>query len=206
MTSNIQFFPEDFDGMDDGFSIGEIARQMKSQFSESEPEEGLVSKAPSHVTVYLAGPMECFLNDELPYSIKWRNEITGLFRQSEQTFEVLDPNRGKTDGVRYVKNSKNAFEYNKHCVFVRDLEDVNRSNIVIANLSSGKVSFGTTFELGYAHAHSIPIIVILDGESDNTSFLNHPFSECAIAICYSLDEAVGITEFMFDEKRRHSNW
>jgi nucleoside 2-deoxyribosyltransferase len=205
MTSNIQFFPEDFDDTDDGFSISEIARQMKSQFSESEPEEGLGSKAPGHITVYLAGPLECFLDDELPYSIKWRNEITELFRQSEQTFEVLDPNRGKTDGVRYVQNSKNAFEYNKYCIFARDLEDVNSSNVVIANLSSGKVSFGTPFELGYAHAHSIPIIIVLD-EANKDSFLNHPFSECATAICYSLDEAVGITEFMFDEKRRNSHW
>jgi nucleoside 2-deoxyribosyltransferase len=197
MNNLIDNSPEDND-------FGPIFANIMEGF-EGDPAQVSFNPPSSNnvINVYLAGPIEQDLTVKNPYSIDWRNRITELYMQDEErVFEVFDPNDKISDGVNYILNSENEFYYNPFFIFRDCNKNVQRSDVVIANFSNLKSSpcFGAPFELGYAYGSGIPTILLLEKgfiTKNSTKIVKHPFAQSFACVCYSLQEAVDATKYLF---------
>lgn len=137
----------------------------------------------SKFTIYLAGPIE---NASIHDMTWWRGKIKTELEFTEATF--LDPTRREPvhEQMRYslTGNSKRNL-YNQ--ILTQDLMDIDRSDIIFANIRSedGR-GIGTAMEIMYAHMKRIPVIA-WSGEKDQ----HHPFYESLITEKhFHLDEAI----------------
>lgn len=143
--------------------------------------------------VYLAGPIEKELTMVNPHSILWREKVLEGFDQHHLVWDILDPTRGKKakdeqGNWSYVFGAENIFHYNPFFIFSRDLEDIDKSEIVVVNLvDAAAASIGTNFEFGYAYANEKFLIVVCP----DTQIRSHPFvSQAADIIIDSEDQIV----------------
>ncbi|HLC73237.1 MAG TPA: nucleoside 2-deoxyribosyltransferase [Candidatus Nanoarchaeia archaeon] len=82
-----------------------------------------------------------------------------------------------------VKNKNNSNE-----IFQKNIENLDKSNLVIAYLTMPEMDTGTAFELGYAYSKNIKIMAILDDiRFFNKEQLNLMI-EKSVKIVKSLDE------------------
>ena len=122
------------------------------------------------LTVYLAGPIT-----GMTYSraVDWREEF-GLMNSRIRT---LSPMRGK-DYLKQEFGDKalpGTVDYRRShvmstddAIYARDLWDVRRSDVVVANFLGAKErSSGTTFELGFARALGKLIILVIEPDGSN---------------------------------------
>ena len=138
--------------------------------------------------VYLAGKMEGLTWEE---ASGWRRD---LMRYSLSGFEVLDPMRGKN---RHAwAGPKTSVFFHHDAIITRDLNDIERSDVVIAHFNTGVIhGVGTFIELGTCIPLRKPVILIIAPES---ALRQHPFisrfprsiivSSCAeaVTILYSM--------------------
>ena len=125
---------------------------------------------------YLAGPMEGVSEDIW----KWRQQ----FKQDptlEMFTSFLDPT---------LRKAFQSQEYSANLckkVMKTDLYDVDRSDIIVANLKDrgdGKC-WGTVAEIMYAYTKNKTIIVIIEED------FKHPFIEAmATVLCHTVEEGV----------------
>jgi nucleoside 2-deoxyribosyltransferase len=118
----------------------------------------------SNKIVYLAGNIAGLTYED---AIAWRT--TAAQKLESHGYICLDPMRDK----QHLSGSIVGFTHNsQNCsaeeIFKRDIDDVNRANIVLANIST--FSIGTAFELGYAYSLGKIIVVAASG-----AVLDHPF-------------------------------
>jgi len=125
---------------------------------------------------YLCGPMEGLTPEQ---QSAWRNEATRVLNLCD--ISTLDPCRRINDPE---DNPLNAAKR----LFKCDLQDIDSSTVILANLSEslpGK-KWGSVAEIAHAHTHNKIIIVILDKGQ-----FNHPFIQCyATEIHYTLEDAI----------------
>lgn len=125
--------------------------------------------------IYLAGPISGLSWEQ---ATEWRTDLTKRFKEASTgriNYITLSPLRGK-EYLKYEKDIKDSYaDYTMStpkAITERDLNDVRRSDLIIANfLGATKVSIGTVFEIGAARALNIPIILIIE-DPINMNFLN----------------------------------
>jgi nucleoside 2-deoxyribosyltransferase len=121
-------------------------------------------------TVYLAGPITGLTYGAARHT--WRRDFPMLLPDH---IHCISPLRGKelmhragvlTPGAEY--ESQHHIE-NPKGILTRDIQDVKRCDIMVANfLGAGRPSIGTSVEFGAAHILQKPVVLIMEkGESDN---------------------------------------
>ena len=135
--------------------------------------------------IYLAGPMGGLTYKEANH---WRQFVSrSLYHASDGQIVSFSPMRG----VERPKSSETALTNNDSCrpfvtprtIIVRDYVDCQKADLIFVNFLGAKtLSIGTIMEIGFAYAHRIPIVAVI--ESDNVH-ANHPMMEEAFT--YKVD-------------------
>lgn len=144
------------------------------------------------ISVYLCGPMA---GKTLEEAAEWRKYVARVLEPLG--FRIISPIRGEEknlveDGKFTVdgegRGTKNPVMHPKS-IYTRDMFDIRQSDILLANLAGApQSSTGSTFELGYAAALSIPILMVAEKGS---VYEQHGITrEAADVVFETLDEAV----------------
>ena len=199
-----------FDDNDEAFDIDpkEGALVTPEEFlkfigniEQPKQKQNLPIKHSQAMGVYLAGPIEKDLLLTNPHSLVWRQEATALFEAREELWDVKDPCEGKwqfneSEQMVYIKNDLNQFHYNSYRIFTKDIADLSSSDIFLGNFSQmWSFSIGTLFELGFAYAQRIPIVLIA-----SKSQVEHPFlKESADIVVSTVTEAVDACAYLREQ-------
>lgn len=139
--------------------------------------------------IYLAG----LISTTRPSSLSWRKDVA---KKLGEDFLVLDPLRHTPD-LQTVSTDEglNDPRLPGDVLMALDHEDVQNSNLILANLSrhgGDRPLVGTLFELGWAYHAKIPVIGFVDTEPDDhfSLIFNHPFITSCGDIYWNLDEAL----------------
>ena len=112
-------------------------------------------------TVYLAGIID---RSNISHSCKWRDKAKDEL--AKHFFDTRSPLRGKD------LTKPSTFEPNE--IVDRDLWDILRSDIVLANISmdenTKKISLGTPCEIMFAYEHNIPVVLVSNVEQVRNHF------------------------------------
>jgi len=111
--------------------------------------------------VYLAGPISGLTYEG---GQGWRNYVT---QELPEEIRCMSPLRAKGEVLTRVGVIDGAYEENpltsQAGITTRDRLDCTRADAVLFNfLGATSVSIGTVLELGWADAHRIPIIVVME--------------------------------------------
>lgn len=146
-------------------------------------------------TIYLCGPIAGLTYPQAAFG--WRQKVRDNPRMKQlvedREVRFLDPLRGKSvlghftgplTGDTPLLPDQPLLSDN--AIVRRDRNDVRSSDLVLAYFRDGvKTSVGSMVEFGWADAHGVPIVAVLD------RYHNHLFTrELATAVCGNLDEAV----------------
>ena len=144
-------------------------------------------------TVYLAGPITGLSYGEAAQG--WREFMEYASVRNGCEWRCLSPMRGKehltgqeellaTEGQHYISTNK--------AIVTRDYNDVSTCDAMVANfLGATRVSIGTCVEFGFAHAHRVPLVLVM--EKDN--YHNHGFlTEIAGYWVQTLEEAIHVLD------------
>lgn len=175
---------------------------LKEEFSDEVGRVSANNDSRSDIVVYLAGPIEVYLEVANPYSLVWREEITALFESDPDiVWDVRNPCSGKTnfEKTRFEKRDDNTFLFNSYNVVNSDIIDVKDSDVVIFNLLNlpTKASCtGTFIEYGIAHSNNKFLIVICEEDSP---LRKHPFLyELTHCFASSVIEAFYLTKVAYE--------
>lgn len=135
--------------------------------------------------VYLAG----LISTDYAESLSWRITAEDWLCHA---FDVLTPLRGKPLDVATKDGGITTTVASSRSIVLRDREDVRRSNVILAHLStfgSPRPLVGTVVELGWAWEDRKPVVAIAD--KDDYLMRNHPFiSQFVSEYVTSLEGAV----------------
>lgn len=141
--------------------------------------------------VYLAGPIA---GGTYAQGQGWRDYVT---KELPREIRAISPLRAK--GERLVRTGVivDSYEDNpltsQRGVTARDRMDCTRADAVILNvLGATKVTIGTMIEIGWADAHRIPIILVMERSGNVHDHLM--VRECASFRVDTLDDAITICE------------
>lgn len=153
-------------------------------------------------TVYMAGPISGLNYTE---ATTWRDDVKELLKGHD--IKCLSPLRAEvhlrnhegllSDCQTVEENLKASCQVlamsTPRGVFERDKFDATHCSVMLVNLlGAKKVSIGTVIEIGLAHAHSIPIVLVIE-DKDNPH--EHAFIRESCAFRTScLNEGVAIVE------------
>jgi nucleoside 2-deoxyribosyltransferase len=142
--------------------------------------------------LYLAGPIKgCTYHD----CVDWREEVAAAMPPN---VICLSPMRYKSylEGELAI-----AGEYERHvlstrqAIVARDGFDVRRADLLLVNLlGAERVSIGTVWEIGVAHALNKPMVLVM--EQDGSNVHDHPMvNVCAGAFhVETLDEGIQVAQ------------
>jgi nucleoside 2-deoxyribosyltransferase len=158
---------------------------------------------PRSLLVYLAGPITGLRYED---ALDWRTEVRERLLSSAPHVQCIDPMRAKKhlSGIEKIGPHGHAGALlSSHAVVARDLWDVDRSDVVLMNLSGAEeVSIGSMVELGRASVRNKFVIVVLpaeeaDPELGHRNPHDHLFvHELASMVVNGLDEALAVIESM----------
>ncbi len=142
-------------------------------------------------TIYLVGPITGCTFEECT---EWREGFTK--RLAEHGIRGLNPMREKDD-LRGLDGGIIHHTYegrplsSQRGITARDYFDCRRVDLIIANfLGTEKVSIGSVMEVAWAHAHRVPVILVME-ESGNPH--DHAMlRECSPFRVTSLEEALHV--------------
>lgn len=137
-------------------------------------------KVRGEYVVYLSGSM--FKNH--PEHENWR--VYAAARLEESGVQTLNPYRGRdvrgeiTKVGSYHYTESNAVVKNKlaNLLVGRDIKDVMDCDLLLVNLQhtvGERPSIGTLSELAWAHMLNKPVICIVDAETTEDDYYEHPF-------------------------------
>jgi len=135
--------------------------------------------------IYLAGTLSHYYKiDQMFRATKWRNEIINFCL--DNNINYFDPVETFINNIKNKKlSSKLIVEQNKHYL--------NKTDILIVNLSDILKSPGTQWEIFYANIiRRIPIIAIGDK-------LESPHLDCITQYCKDTEEVIAILISMFHQ-------
>ncbi len=139
--------------------------------------------------VYIAGAMSGLTYEE---ANAWRIELVNMLLSH---FEIMSPMRGQP---KTGFENACAGECDHRFEMVRDINDIQRSDVVVARFALNELrSFGTAIELGICIPLHKPVIFVIDR---NDKLMQHPF---LIAfplgiITHSLEDAADYLFSMFN--------
>jgi nucleoside 2-deoxyribosyltransferase len=152
--------------------------------------------------LYLAGPIT-----GLGYSdaLDWREDVRTRLASSAPHVECIDPMRAKqhlADLQSIGPHGHAGGLLNSHAVVARDMWDVDRSDVILLNLTGARqISIGSMVELGRASARGKFVIVVLPpeetGEAPDAERNPHDHLfvfELASTVAPSVDEALVVIE------------
>lgn len=146
--------------------------------------------------VYLAGPISGLSYTEARNG--WRTDFAALLPPEIQP---LSPMRQEGHLAEVKEITKFGYEFNQMStskgIFAKDILDIERCDLAVFNFTGAqRVSIGSVWEMGYAHARGKPIILIM--ESNNHCIQNiheHLFvTESSQFRCESVQEAAEIVK------------
>jgi nucleoside 2-deoxyribosyltransferase len=147
--------------------------------------------------VYLAGPIAGLSYGD---AVAWRAQAKRAFENAGIT--AYSPMRAKEAlaGMGPLAGAWESPSYDPlspHSVFKRDMADIYRADVILANLAGAeKVSIGTMIELGVAHQLQIPIVVVLRPADIHW----HIFVlEVATRVCPTIEDAITWIGNVFDQ-------
>jgi len=137
------------------------------------------------LTIYLAGPMESTTLSALD---EWRQLAIRKLRDWKPGMRIINPVDlsvfGDPDHPLYADKA----------VLQRDLQHVQQSTLVLANLqTANKVSIGTVMEIAWAYQAQIPVIAIADPKYHDHCMIRG----ASIAIVEDLASALDLIETMY---------
>lgn len=187
--TNQNLFP-DHDHEDEEFTEADLLKFLGVTGSDKEP----ITSKNDEFYVYLAGPIEkdVHANIKNPHSIVWRESVLSEFDTHNLVWDVLDPTRGKRikdelGNWIYSDQPLDSFHYNPFFIFSRDLEDIDKADIVVVNLIDAvALSIGTCFEFGYAYANEKFVITVCPDKE----IAKHPFVSQASDIILDKEEQI----------------
>jgi nucleoside 2-deoxyribosyltransferase len=141
--------------------------------------------------VYLAGPIAGLTYDQ---GQDWRDYVA---KELPREIRAVSPLRAKAERLTRTGIITDSYEDNpltsQRGLTARDRMDCTRSDALIMNLlGAQRVTIGTMIEIGWADAHRIPIILVIE-KSGNLH--DHPMvRECASFRVETLDDAVTVCE------------
>lgn len=145
--------------------------------------------------VYLCGPIRGL---SVGQATAWRDDFVEM---SSPTALCLDPTRDHEfviDPSGVIVGPKQTPIARSSALVSRDLADVKRSSLLVANFTHSTANIGSLIEIGYAHALGIPIVLILNPE--DTPLQNHPFlAHIPIATFHTVEGAADfVRQFIGD--------
>lgn len=139
------------------------------------------------VSVYLAGPLHTMdANEER----RWREQLSSeLLEESFQQVVCLSPMENSAlddhSGDMDLIND-HSIRGREDVVVAKDLQLVDRSDLLFANLEHKWETIGTIFEIGYAYSKGKPIVVLCKPDSYVS---HHAFIRRTCIVVNSLEEA-----------------
>jgi nucleoside 2-deoxyribosyltransferase len=151
-------------------------------------------------TIYLAGPIT-----GLDYQgcTEWRESFSEQLKDmSNGNIVGLSPMRGKTYlqnvGVIGHGNEKYGILSGGKSIVCRDYYDVRTCDAIVMNLlGAKKVSIGSMFEVAWAHAHSKPLILVIESDRQDNIHHHDMLHEMAGYTVDNLDDALYILGALF---------
>lgn len=143
--------------------------------------------------VYLAGPITGQSYEEARNG--WRKEFAGYL---DFNIQPLSPMRQEGHLAEIKKISGHGYDHNQLStdkgIFSKDKLDIERCAIAVFNfLGAPRVSIGSVWEMGYAHARGTPIILIMESGEEVENIHDHCFvTEAASYRCTTVREAAQI--------------
>lgn len=124
--------------------------------------------------VYLAGPM-CGCDSKETFT--WRDEVSEAL-DDIVVIQTIDPTKGLdyvySEDTRLLPCNDHHGITNKE-VFQKDIFLIDRCDVLLVNLYyQNSMSTGCFFEMGYAFANNIPIIVVNAGKKRDHPFIDIP--------------------------------
>lgn len=143
--------------------------------------------------VYLAGPISGLSYEEARNG--WRKEFAGHLQSD---IEPLSPMRQEGHLAEVKEITKFGYEYNQMStsrgIFAKDILDIERCDAAVFNfIGAARVSIGSVWEMGYAHARGKPIVLIMESGKEVQNIHDHLFvAESSQFRCASVKEAAEI--------------
>ncbi len=151
--------------------------------------------------VYLAGQITGLSYEDAKHG--WRDQFVKLMHRRDFDVRCVSPMRGK-EGFINCKEMTPCPEEEEDfaaaistskAIVTRDYNDVRTADAMVVNfLGIDRASIGTCCEFGFAHAHRIPIVLIMEKEGN---IHHHGFIlEMAGYWVDTLEEAADITALL----------
>jgi nucleoside 2-deoxyribosyltransferase len=128
--------------------------------------------------IYLAGPMGGLTLEE---ATTWRNYVSSqLYLKSDGRIECYSPLRGGCiafdDDAKLASADINPTPFTTNrAIMTRDYIDCVKADLVFAYfLDAPKISIGTVMEMGFAYAHRIPVVAVINNDCVHSG---HPMME-----------------------------
>lgn len=133
--------------------------------------------------VYLAGP---FFDDQ---QIRLITEVEKALTANTSVKKFFSPRKGSSDQANDIGSARWA-----KATFQEDIQQINQCEVMVAILDypHANPDSGTAFEIGYAYAHSVPVILIQVQENP----VNIMISQAAIAYLTSIQQ---LKQYDFDQ-------
>jgi nucleoside 2-deoxyribosyltransferase len=130
--------------------------------------------------VYLAGPL--FTHAELEYNRKLRDTLLN-------GFSVFLPQEDAEDAAQERERQ------NQECIFLKCVEGIDASDIIVAVLDGADVDAGTAWEAGYAYAKGKPVIGLrTDFRELSDGIVNLMLEMAIVALARDEEELIKIIE------------
>lgn len=133
--------------------------------------------------IYLAGP---FFDDQ---QLKLIQKVEGTLHNNKSVKSFFSPRNGNSDQADDIGSPRWA-----KATFLEDVNQIQKADVMVAILDypHANPDSGTAFEIGYAYAHSIPL-VLFQAEKDPVNIM---LSQGATAYLTSLNE---LKSYNFDQ-------
>jgi len=148
--------------------------------------------------VYLAGPIAGLsYGDAVSWRVEAKRDLACYGITAYSPMRAKESLAGKGP-LAAAWSSPSEEALSPHSVFKRDMADIQRADLILANLQGAtRVSIGTMIEFGVAHRLDIPIVVVMDKADIHW----HIFVlEVATLICPTVEEAVAWIGNVFDQR------
>lgn len=151
------------------------------------------------MNVYLAGPIT-----SLNYSgaTEWRDAFKDEVFKHNPKIRCVSPMRGKAylqscQNIPAMGTEKLGIMSGGPAVLTRDFADTTNSDIIVVNLlGANKVSIGTMFEVAWAHAYHIPVVLVIEDDVKNIHSHSMLFAMCGYRV-NNLNDALNVVLSFF---------
>jgi nucleoside 2-deoxyribosyltransferase len=135
--------------------------------------------------VYLAGSIDGLTYEQ---ATDWRIYFTKILKKRfADKIEILDPTKKYQDGSFQAEDTldlKNFSQEDADAIFIKDIEMLLNTDLIIAYMQERSANIGTIYEIGFAHAKGIPVIARIDNHVKYHCFVRNS----TYMICEGMDD------------------